>query len=104
MLHILDLPDKALGPYLQKSFDDYPAHDERRCGWFGPGGYLCARCEAYLAGHPMSTWTYWIRLRRRQGRGLPAPLQDKFCERLALEIADRPELFAPIIRFILSQD
>ena len=63
---------------------------------------VCDRCEWQLRPYRASTWRYHVKRLRRQRLGLGRPLADDFVDRLAVELADRPELFGPIVRALVA--
>jgi hypothetical protein len=62
----------------------------------------CRDCVGWLCQFRFSDWPHIARRKRREMLAYPPPLSQTFVERLALELAEHPELFAPIIQHLAA--
>ena len=76
----------------------------------GGHGLQCGKDLARTCSSCLSFLQQWNGVRRivegrklnRRLRRLPAPLCEEFVEQLALEMAENPQLFGPIVEFLIK--
>jgi hypothetical protein len=58
----------------------------------------CRDCAGWLAQFSVRDWPHIARRKRRELLGYPPPLSEHFVDRIALELAENPALFGPIVQ------
>lgn len=62
----------------------------------------CRQCNDLLGPYPVRRWKeIWLK-QQDIDAGLPAALPPRFLERLADAMAKEPEIFAPIVRYLVD--